>query len=44
MLGRKGMPKKQSTLDSDWSRIDAHVRPLIGHVRAAEVIRADIGP
>lgn len=42
VLGRKGLPKKQSTLDSDRSRISAHVRPLIGHVRAGEVTRADI--
>lgn len=42
VIGRKGVPKKQSTLDSDRSRIDAHIRPLLGHVRAAEVMRADI--
>lgn len=42
VLGRKGLPKKKSTLDSDRSRISAHVRPLLGHVRAAEVTRADI--
>ncbi len=42
VIGRKGMPKKQSTLDSDRSRIDAHIRPLLGQVRAAEITRADI--
>lgn len=41
-LGRKGLAKKQSTIDSDKCRIGAHVRPLIGHVRAAELVRADI--
>ncbi len=42
VLGRRGLPKKQSTIDSDRSRIDAHVRPLLGHVRAVEIVRADI--
>ncbi len=42
VLGRKGLPKKQSTIDSDRCRVGAHIRPLIGHVRAAEVSRADI--
>lgn len=42
VLGRKGLPKKQSTLDSDRCRIGAHARPLIGHVRANEITRADI--
>ncbi len=42
VLGRKGLAKKQSTIDSDKCRIGAHVRPLIGHVRAAEIVRADI--
>lgn len=42
VIGRKGMPKKKSTLDSDRSRINAHVRPLLGHVRATEVTRADV--
>lgn len=42
VIGRKGLPKKQSTIDSDRCRVGAHIRPLIGHVLASEVTRADI--
>lgn len=42
MLGRKGTPKKASTLSTDRSRLDAHVRPLLGPLKANEVTRADI--
>ncbi len=42
VLGRKGVPKKMSTVVSDRCRVDAHVRPLLGKRKAAEVTRADI--
>lgn len=42
VLGRKGLPKKASTLSTDQSRIDAHIKPLIGQFKAGEVKRADI--
>jgi len=42
VLGRKGVPKRQSTVESDRSRVDAHVRPLLGQLKASEVTRADI--
>lgn len=42
VLGRKGTPKKASTLPTDRSRLDAHVRPLLGPLKANEVTRADI--
>jgi integrase len=42
VLGRKGTPKKASTLATDSSRIDAHIKPLLGHLKAGEVTRADI--
>jgi len=42
VLGRKGVPKRLSTVLSDRSRIDAHVRPLLGQLKASEVTRADI--
>lgn len=42
VLGRKGSPKKMSTVLSDCSRVDAHVRPLLGQLRAGDVTRADI--
>ena len=42
VLGRKGAPKKARTVATDRSRIDAHVKPLLGQLRASEVTRADI--
>ena len=42
VLGRKGSPKKASTLATDGSRIDAHVKPVLGVLKANEVTRADI--
>lgn len=42
VLGRKGTPKKALTLSTDRSRIDAHVKPLLGQLKASEVTRADI--
>ena len=42
VLGRKGTPKKARTLATDRSRIDAHVKPLLGQLKASEVTRADI--
>ena len=42
MLGRKGTPKKASTVSTDRSRIDAHIKPLLGQLKACEVRRSDI--
>lgn len=42
VVGRKGTPKKASTLSTDQSRIDAHIRPLLGQLGAREVKRSDI--
>ena len=42
MLGRKGVPKKGGTVESDRSRVDAHIKPLLGQLKAAEVKRSDI--
>ncbi|MGI6855003.1 tyrosine-type recombinase/integrase [Mesorhizobium sp. 1B3] len=42
VLGRKGTPKKATTLSTDGSRIHAHIKPLLGHLKAREVKRADI--
>lgn len=41
VLGRKGTPKKASTVESDRSRVDAHNKPLLGQLRATEVKRSD---
>ncbi|MYZ46323.1 tyrosine-type recombinase/integrase [Propylenella binzhouense] len=49
ILGRKRKPIKASTLDSDESRIDSHIKPLIGSrtargltLRDIEAMQADI--
>lgn len=42
VVGRKGTPKKASTLSTDQSRIDAHIKPLLGQLKAREVKRADV--
>lgn len=42
VLGRGGTPKKQSTIDSDESRINAQIKPLLGQLSAPEVSRPDI--
>lgn len=42
VLGRGGTPKKQSTIDSDESRINAQIKPLLGQFAAPEVSRPDI--
>lgn len=41
-VGRAGKPKKASTLASDQSRIEAHVKPLLGKLRVPDVTAADI--
>lgn len=40
--GKRGMPKKATTLVSDRSRIDAHIKPLLGTRLVKEVKRADV--
>ncbi|MGV6873464.1 tyrosine-type recombinase/integrase [Pseudochelatococcus sp. B33] len=42
VLGRGGTPKKQSTIDTDESRIKAQIKPLLGSIPASEVGRPDI--
>jgi hypothetical protein len=42
VLGRKGTPKKASAVSTDRSRIDAHIKPLLGQLKAREVRRSDI--
>ncbi len=41
-VGRAGKPKKPSTLASDQSRIEAHIKPLLGKLRVPDVTAADI--
>lgn len=42
VVGRKGTPKKESTLATDRSRINSHIKPLLGQFKASEVTRGDI--
>lgn len=42
LLTRRGQNKKESTLDTDRSRIAAHIKPLLGNRKLAEIGRADI--
>ena len=42
ILGKRGGPKKPSTLYKDRSRIDRHVLPLMGSRKVADLTRADV--
>jgi integrase len=42
VTGRKDLPKKASTLSADRSRINAHIKPLLGALKACEVTRSDV--
>jgi integrase len=42
LLTRRRTPKKASTLLSDKGRIERHIKPLIGQLRAAAVTASDI--
>ncbi|QJB69894.1 tyrosine-type recombinase/integrase [Parasphingorhabdus halotolerans] len=41
ILGRKGRPKKASTITSDLGRIKRHIIPLIGNRRVKDLTKAD---
>lgn len=42
IIGKKGTPKKSSTLLRDQSRIDRHILPLLGNRKVADLSRADV--
>jgi integrase len=42
ILTRRKAAKKPSTLATDTGRIERHIKPLLGHLKAASVTRADI--
>ena len=42
ILGKKGTPKKSSTLLRDRSRIDRHILPLLGNRKVADLSKADV--
>ncbi|GBD50242.1 tyrosine-type recombinase/integrase [Methylopila sp. Yamaguchi] len=42
ILGKRGLPKKASTLDTDRGRIERHIKPLLGRKLVKEITRADV--
>jgi integrase len=42
ILGKRGRPKKQSTIGTDTGRIIRHIIPLLGRLRVKDLNRADI--
>jgi integrase len=42
ILGKRGGPKKASTMSRDRSRIDRHILPLLGNRRVVDLTRADV--
>ena len=42
LLTRRGKNKKKSTLDTDRSRIEAHIKPLLGPRKVEEICRLDV--
>ncbi len=42
LLTRRGGTKKASTLATDRSRIDAHIRPLLGSMKVPAITRGDV--
>jgi DNA-binding transcriptional ArsR family regulator len=42
LLTRRGQSKKRSTLDTDQSRISAHIKLLLGNRKVSEIGRPDI--
>src|SRR5215831_10951543 len=42
ILTRRKQSKRSSTLATDKSRIECHIKPLLGHLKVASVTRADV--
>jgi integrase len=42
LLTRRGVAKKPSTLTTDKSRIERHIKPLLGTMKVSAVTRADV--
>jgi integrase len=42
IIGRKGLPKKASTLEIDRGRIARHIRPLLGNKPIKDLLSADV--
>lgn len=42
VLSRRGQPKRALTVYTDKGRIERHIKPVLGHLRAREVTRVDV--
>ena len=42
IIGKRGAPKKESTLVADRGRVARHIKPLLGGKKARDVTRADV--
>ncbi|MBN8978040.1 MAG: integrase arm-type DNA-binding domain-containing protein [Rhizobiales bacterium] len=42
IMGKRGLPKKASTLVTDRSRIDRHIKPLLGTRLAIDITQSDV--
>lgn len=42
LLTRRRVPKASSTISTDRSRVEAHIKPLLGHLPVAAVTRDDV--
>lgn len=42
LITRRGVPKKETTLATDRGRIERHIKPLLGRLKARDVTRLDV--
>jgi integrase len=42
IMGKRSLPKKESTLNSDRGRIEQHIKPLLGNKLVRDLAQADI--
>ena len=42
LLTRRGEPKRPATVNEDAGRIERHIKPILGRLPAAAVVRADV--
>jgi integrase len=42
IMGKRNLPKKASTLSSDWGRIERHIKPLLGNKLVRDLTQTDV--
>lgn len=42
ILGKRNQPKKASTIETDVTRVERHIKPLLGRYRVKDLTKADI--